>query len=217
MPIPSRHTPLKKVSARTKIHSTLCEWIIDGTLQPGEKVSDTMIADYFETSRTPVREAIQLLADQRLVEIVPGKETRVTMINAHETQQVYSLLGVLHSEAVTLAYPAIDEKVLRQLQEINDNLQHSLRERETAASLQNDRDFHHVFLNLADNCFLTDSIENLLVHVMRVEYLHYANHKYKIASGDEHNRIIAALAMQDLAAAIMETKKNWMHFGLDLE
>ena len=73
MPIPVK-TPLEKQkTAKERIYIQLREWIINGTLQPEEKISDQEISQYFSVSRTPAREAIQMLADQKLVEIYPGK------------------------------------------------------------------------------------------------------------------------------------------------
>lgn len=72
MPIPTAPASEPRQTVREKIYNTMLEWIVNGTLQPGEKILDTEIAQYFSASRTPVREAIQLLADQRLIEITPG-------------------------------------------------------------------------------------------------------------------------------------------------
>ncbi len=216
MPIPNGAAPLEKVSARTKIYEALCGWIIDGTLQPGEKVSDSEIAVHFEVSRTPVREAMQMLSDQRLLEIVPGKETRVAPIDADETKKIYGLLAVLHSEALTQALPRITNKDIARLCEINDRMRNAVAKRDPVASLRCDREFHAVILAIADNYFLSDFAEKLLLHVLRVEHLHYHHPEIKIASVEEHERIIRALQCHDAAAAIAETKNNWIHFGLDL-
>ena len=74
MPIPKQVSYEAPKSAKMRIYEALREWIIDGTLQPGEKILDSEISQYFSVSRTPVREAIQMLAEQKLIEIRPGKE-----------------------------------------------------------------------------------------------------------------------------------------------
>ena len=50
-------------------------WIITGFLQPGEKILDSELARHFNVSRTPVREAIQILERQKLINVVPGRAT----------------------------------------------------------------------------------------------------------------------------------------------
>ena len=77
MPIPVKQQTEERLTAKALVYKTLREWITDGTLQPGEQIYDQEIAKYFNVSRTPVREAMQLLADQKLLEIEPGKQSRV--------------------------------------------------------------------------------------------------------------------------------------------
>lgn len=71
MPIPSADSGFDRTSAAQQIYNTLKEWIVDGTLMPGEFISDSEIAKYFSVSRTPVREAILLLSQQDFVKIMP--------------------------------------------------------------------------------------------------------------------------------------------------
>ena len=100
MPIPVK-TPLEKQkTAKERIYIQLREWIINGTLQPEEKISDQEISQYFSVSRTPAREAIQMLADQKLVEIYPGKETRIAPVNLEEASSHYRMMAELHALAV---------------------------------------------------------------------------------------------------------------------
>lgn len=216
MPIPHSPVPVEKIPARTKVYNVLCDWIIDGTLQPGEKISDTEIAGYFQISRTPVREAIQMLGEQRLLEIVPSKETRVAPIDIKESKQVYSLLATLHCEALKQALPKLRGRLLQTLNEVNERLRASIAERDPAVSLPLDREFHSVILGAAENHFLNDCIDKLSVHVLRVEYLHYKNPSIKISSAEEHDEIIKALENADEAAALTAMRENWLHFGLDL-
>ena len=54
MPIPTAPQAETRCTIRERIYQTLLNWIVDGTLQPGEKILDTEIAKYFATSRTPV-------------------------------------------------------------------------------------------------------------------------------------------------------------------
>lgn len=74
MPIPKKTNVQAPKTARARVYQTLKEWIENNTLKPREKIYDTELASYFEVSRTPVREAMQLLADQKLIEITPGKK-----------------------------------------------------------------------------------------------------------------------------------------------
>ena len=67
MPIPERPQALQRQSAKSVVYQTVCDWIITGVMKPGEKILDSELASYFNVSRTPVREALQLLQNQKLL------------------------------------------------------------------------------------------------------------------------------------------------------
>ena len=78
MPIPERPQALQRQSAKSVVYQTVCDWIITGVMKPGEKILDSELASYFNVSRTPVREALQLLQNQKLVCVIPGRWRRST-------------------------------------------------------------------------------------------------------------------------------------------
>ena len=74
MPIPKKDSALQRKSAKDLVYETLCDWIMRGEMMPGEKLLDTELAAYFDVSRTPVREALQMLEAQKLIKVTPGRE-----------------------------------------------------------------------------------------------------------------------------------------------
>jgi DNA-binding GntR family transcriptional regulator len=74
MPVPKHFSSPMRITAKERALSQIQKWIIDGTLQPGEKLLDAELAESLAVSRTPVREALQLLEVQGLVEMHPGRE-----------------------------------------------------------------------------------------------------------------------------------------------
>ena len=92
MPIPVKKESLPRTTAKERIYTTLRQWIIDGTLEPDERLNDVELAQYFAVSRTPVREALQLLREQKLVNVVPSSGTYVAPIDLQDMRYVYELL-----------------------------------------------------------------------------------------------------------------------------
>ena len=89
MPLPKEQTSFERLSAKQRVYETVKDWIIEGQFKPDEKVSDIEIADYFKVSRTPVREALQLLEAQKLVKSYPGKATLVTDLETDNIEKWY--------------------------------------------------------------------------------------------------------------------------------
>ena len=61
-------------------------------MEPGEKISDIEIAKYFNVSKTPVREAFQLLEFYKFIKVFPKKGTCVTKRNTENLEQIYALM-----------------------------------------------------------------------------------------------------------------------------
>jgi len=118
MPVP-RNEPtehqLLRDSVREKIHAA----IMDGTLEPGERLNDDELISWLGVSRTPIREALSQLARSGLIEMAPNRYTRVTSPRPEEVVEALQTLGVLFGGAIRLAVPQLSaakrKKILQAL------------------------------------------------------------------------------------------------------
>jgi DNA-binding GntR family transcriptional regulator len=111
MPIPSDHSKPVRQSAKESAFNQLQQWIIDGTLLPGEKLNDNEIAKALGISRTPVRESLQLLEVQGFVKMYPGKATQVTEVEKESINDLLPPLAVLQALAAELAIHHLDDAI----------------------------------------------------------------------------------------------------------
>ena len=199
MPVPAKKPKEKPKTAKELVYSEVREWIVNGVLKPDEKISDQEISQYFSVSRTPVREAIQMLADQRLVTISPGKETRVSPLDIREADFDYRIAAELHALALEFAYPSVTEDVLDELKKINQSFAIVIKDHDIEGATRFDDQFHAVFLRLAGAHFLTEFTHILKGHLQRIENVYYREHD--IASYDSHEKMIEALERHDLEQA----------------
>lgn len=169
------------------------------------------IAEYFSVSRTPVREAMQLLADQKLIEIFPGKESRVSAIDWENAGQVYIMLSELQAVAMQFAFPKLSNDIIERLEKINNEMEKALQNDYVEVIRNCDNSFHDVILELSGNNFLINFNDILRNHVMRIENLYYSSQKKHISSVKEHEQIIEALKCGDLESAKEAMRKNWLH------
>lgn len=213
MPIPKREAEAGPKTARERVYIEMREWIINGTLQPEEKISDQEISQYFSVSRTPVREAIQLLADQRLVNIYSGRETLVAPVNYDTITSIYRIAAELHSLAVSMAYSHITEEHIKNLKEYNRLLKLAINRQDNTDASHKDQLFHNVFVNLADNYFLSDFLKTLEAHIRRIQLINNPNYNIigkAMNPVQEHEKIIEAIENHDLDQAVKCTKHNWL-------
>ena len=92
------------------VYDKLCEAVIDGTLAPGQRVRDGDLAEQLGVSRMPVREALQRLERQGLIEMVASRFTRVTAVTPEMPAQSLEFLGYQLGIGLRLALPRLNEQ-----------------------------------------------------------------------------------------------------------
>lgn len=211
MPIPKKiKTELPK-TARERVYLQLKQWIIDGTMQPDEKILDSELAEYFSVSRTPVREAMQILADQKLIIITPGKESRIAPIDPEQADMSYRLISTLYCTALEFSFPYLTDDQISALKQLNADFTAALKRRDSSEAHRLDRAFHSYFLLVRPNDFLANFIDTLDCHVERIETAYFNMPSgFRSESVSQHEQIISALEQKDLSGAIAATKQNWM-------
>lgn len=107
---------IKQTSTRQKVHAAIKDAILAGTLKTGEKITETDLAETFKVSRAVVREALQQLAHEGLVEPNPYRGTRIVRLSLNQLDDTIAVRLLLETESVRLAKEVIteaDKKVLR--------------------------------------------------------------------------------------------------------
>jgi len=211
MPIPKNIASGMRFSAKEKAYNQLQRWIIEGVLTPGEKLYDSEIAEALQISRTPVREALQLLEFHQFIETFPGKTTRVKPINPNDIQKIYPILASIHSLASEEAAKVITPSEIERLKDINRNYLQSVLNKEPFESMEYDEDFHNLILDIAENTYITKFSATLQLHMRRLKYAfldQQLSASYK--SVEEHSLLIEALEKKEPMEASNLMKKNWL-------
>lgn len=210
MPIPLKQPAPKKEPVKNKIYRTLCEWITYGTLCPGERLNDQEISEYFEVSRTPVREALQMLAAQKLVEIYPNKGTVVTAIETDRMDKWYVPLAHLHGLAAELACGPITEQQIDELEALDLRISSLIQQGDIVNTLQVDLLLHNRVLEIAGNEFICEFSETLMLHIQRMEYAQLRSAGLSKSSFASHRELIEAFRRHDAEAASRTMMRNWL-------
>lgn len=95
MPIPNETDRPNRTLLRDRVQEQIREAILDGTLQPGERLRDDDLISWLGASRTPVREALTTLAQEGLIEMVPNRYTRIALPTSEQAAHAVRALGVL--------------------------------------------------------------------------------------------------------------------------
>lgn len=102
-----------------RAYSRLKRDIVEARLRPGAVLSDSDIAEHYEMSRTPVREAINNLRREGLVVVLPKRGTFVKPIDFAEIHDLYTLRTLVEPEAAVLASQRASDEELSELEELS--------------------------------------------------------------------------------------------------
>lgn len=210
MPLPTSATPIPRASARSTVLERLTGWIEDGVLEPGEVIRDAEIARQLGVSRTPVREALQILEQQGAIESVPGRYTRVATAAPEDARLVYPPLSALQALAAELATPRSTAGDVAAMVSHNEGLIEAVRRDDPLAARDCDTAFHRVLVERAANPHLTSTIDHLLIHVRRLEALFFRQVGPAERSYEQHRDIVEAVRRGDAEAATRLTRENFL-------
>ena len=196
------------MKAARKAYEAVRSEIIEGTYGPGDRITESEIAESAAVSRTPVREALHRLEAEGLIRFVPNQGAFVRSWGAAEAEETFELRAMLESYAARLAVQrAADEQVaeLRQLAERQ--LDESRRRRrgylKRIADL-NSR-FHDLLLTCADSVRLRASVAPLANAPLVFQTFRDYSQDDLIRSAEHHLELAEAIEARnpDWAASVM--------------
>ncbi len=209
MPVPKEFASPARITAKERAFSQIQRWIIEGTLLPGEKLIDAELAESLAVSRTPIREALQLLEVQGLVSMYPGKETRVRNIVKDDILKMYPTLAVLHALATELATQTFVPVQIEVLKDLNKRFSQAIENGQPFQAMELDEQFHNLIIENSDNAYIASFSSSLQIHIRRFKYI-FLKHKITatLTSVEEHASIILAIEKRDSEKASAIMKQN---------
>lgn len=148
-------------SLQDRIRENVVSAIQTGTLRPGAQIDEKALADAFESSRTPVREALLMLAAQGLVTIVPRAGMFVHQPTAAELVAMFETLAEMEGVVARLATQRITDAGRKVLVNAHEAAGEQVLRGDTAGYIEANRRFHDVLYQAAANPFLSDQIVQL--------------------------------------------------------
>lgn len=210
MPIPEKGNDLCRVSAKDIIYRTVCEWIITGVLQPGEKILDSELARHFNVSRTPVREALQILESQKLICVRPGRATVVAELDVDDIEKCYRPLAEIQGLAAELACAHLTEEALEALEEAYTGFAAACGADDAVEAIAWDNRFHEIILRAAGNEYMEDFSRLMILHIQRIKYHYFHSPQMRKASAADHREILQAMRARSGALARQLVRSHWL-------
>jgi DNA-binding GntR family transcriptional regulator len=141
--------PVKRESSREIVSASIREAILDGSLQVGQRLREVELARQFEVSRPVIREALQRLSYEGMVELNSFRGAQVIDLTPDQLDEMLGLRLILESEAVRLAKPRLKDRDKRQLREIARAMAEA--GRDSRPIVQLDLELHETLWRLSGN------------------------------------------------------------------
>ena len=162
------------VITRRSLHGELVDllhdMLVSGELNPGDKINEQALCARFGVSRTPLREALKVLASSGLVVLLPNRGASVARITPEEIDQLFPIMGALEALAGELACARITDAEVERIRELHDEMVHHFDRQEAAPYLKLNRAIHDAIFAAAHNAELTQLYQTLLVRIHAVRY-----------------------------------------------
>jgi DNA-binding GntR family transcriptional regulator len=192
---------IRRTNLREEALAVLRAAILGGDLAPGSIHSAVSLAERLGVSPTPVREAMLDLVKSGLVEVLPNRGFRVTVIDDRDMDEIYELRTMLEVPALALVIERSSELDLRALRSPLAELEAAAADRDVRAFLVADRTFHLDLLALAGNRRLVGIVAELRDQTRIIGLQSLAAAGALAASAAEHRPILEAVQARDAAAA----------------
>ncbi len=197
-------TPLRPGSLHEEVATRLRTMVFERQLAPGEWIDELALARDWQISRTPLREALKVLAAEGLVTMKLRRGAYVTEVSERDLAEVYHLLALLESDAARVVAQAATPAQMAQLLALHQQLEDAVDDRD-AFFAANER-FHMALLEIADNRWRNQLVADLR-KVMKLNRHHSLFKQGRLeASLKEHRQLMAALKARnaDRVQALMQ-------------
>jgi DNA-binding GntR family transcriptional regulator len=172
--------------------------LIDGRIKPGERVPEKALCVELGISRTPLREALKVLAAERLIELTPNRGARIASLSEGEIQHMFELMGAFEGLAGRLAAARISEADLLELQAMHLQMRAHYVRKDLPAYFRLNQAIHRRIVVAAGNPLLAQSYDQLAGRIRRPRFLASQWSAQRWAQAiEEHEGIMAALAARD--------------------
>lgn len=186
----------------------LREQIFNRELEPGSRIDEQRLCADYGISRTPLREALKVLAAEGLVTMKVRRGAYVTEMSADDVAQVYHLLALLESDAAREIARAGSERQIAELRAVHDRLEKQVNQR--ANFFATNEQFHVQLLALAGNRWRAQIVDDLR-KVMKLNRHHSLLRPSRIRESlSEHRDLMQALEARDDERAAQVMRSHYL-------
>ncbi|GLT11338.1 transcriptional regulator [Sulfitobacter porphyrae] len=210
----------RRKSLHEELIDAIREQIVDGRLTPGTKVPEKDLCAQYGVSRTPLREALKVLATDGLLTLEANRGAWVSKITQEDLDEVFPVMGALEALSGELACKHITDAEIRKVRTLHNEMVKYYQKRDLANYFAVNQRIHEAILAAARNDTLSSQYRSLATRVRRARYVANMTEERWAQATDEHEQIMQCLEARDglhLSVVLkshlenkLETVRQWL-------
>ncbi|WP_299681205.1 GntR family transcriptional regulator [uncultured Roseobacter sp.] len=186
---------------RPTLHEELVErlrnLVIEDILKPDEKVPEKELCESFGVSRTPLREALKVLASEGLVVLQANRGARIARVTREELENTFPVLAALEQLAGELACAHLDDEGISKIEERHAEMLAAYKAQDRKAYFQANQDIHNALISGAQNDVLKAHHRRLAARVSRARFMVNLSDERWSEAISEHKQMMMRLRCRD--------------------
>lgn len=196
--IASSKNRIQRKSLHLEVADNLRDMIVEGALPPGHRISEAEMCDQFGISRTPMREALKVLASEGLVEIKPNRGTRVSEITLDDIDDLFEAVSGIERLCGELATEKLTERDIERLSSLHSRMTNYFKKGQRHDYFRLNHETHNLIVELSGNAVLREIHANIMIKVRRARYLAILSVERWEESVQEHAEILEAMKARNV-------------------
>ena len=197
---------IERSTLHDMVISRIRDMIIEGKLPPGKRIHEGLLGQQLGISRTPLREALKVLASEGLVELIPGRGATVRKLTQKDVRDMLNVLSHLESFAAPLICQNATEENIREIRALHEEMLVYFEARNRLPYFKLNQQIHSALMTSTGNESLCSVHGILLTRMKRIRYMGGRTEETWQGAIRDHEEIVMALEARDgarLSAALV--------------
>lgn len=188
---------------RQVLHQTVAvrlrQRIVEGQIAPGAKLNERELSEALQVSRTPLREAIKMLAAEGLVELLPNRGAVAAQLSEQDVVDTFEVIAGLEGQAGELAAQRIDDAELAELRALHYEMLAAYTRRDLSTYYRLNAQIHERINAAARNAVLAQTYRNVNARLQALRFRSNLDERKWQRAVADHEQMLALLAQRDAA------------------
>lgn len=191
---------IPRAALHEQVAQRLRQMLVENRIAPGAKLNERELAGLLHVSRTPLREAIKMLAAEGLVELVPNRGAIAVALSEADVMHTFEVMAGLEAQSGELAAQRITDAELAEVQAMHFEMLAAFTRRDLSTYYRLNARIHNAINAAAKNPVLTTVYAQVNARLQALRFRSNQDGEKWSRAVQEHERMVAALAARDPSA-----------------